>query len=242
MALTVQQCAGWIGLTLGGIPDPVLSTLQLVNMAGRHLVGMTSWRFLEGVEATLDTVAAQTYIALPANFSSMVSIEAADGAERIEWTTREGMNALRTDQSASGGGGLTYAVVETVAASGTTPPTPRLAIFPPSAATYRIVYRAGWADMTGDGDHLPFQVQEIETLYILILQAHARALQREEQGTLSMRLAEIQGEPNRPGPVYRAALTADRRKQRDHGQIRGAIHARRRGVRVWPFPGYSTGP
>mgnify|MGYP001559722213 CR=1 FL=1 len=240
MALTVLQCEQWIRLTLGGSPDPVLSTLQLVNMTGKHFVSMTSWRYLEGVEATLDTVLSQTWLALPANFKSPIALYGATSNAAIEWTTREALNEMRAQSTPAGTGGYTYAVVETVAATGSTPPTTRLAIFPPSSTTasavYRMVYRAGWANLTADATYVPIPVWG-ENLFETLLMAFARGLQREEQGSTDKRLEEIAR-----GRIFRNALHDDRTKQPEHGRIQGAIAQRRRRWRVWPFSGHSTGP
>lgn len=241
MALTVLQCADWIRLTLGGKPDAVLPTLQLVNMTGKHLVSMTSWRYLEGVALDLDTVASQEYIDLPTNFAAPISIESVSSANPIVWTTREALNVMRSTSSVTSTNGYTWVAVETVAASGSTPPTTRLAIYPTPADTatgvYHLVYRAGWANLTSESDFIPIPVWA-ETLFVQVLKSFARGLQREEEGSADDRLAAIQ-----QGIIFRNAMREDRTKQTDHGQIRGAIHQRRSRFRIWPFSGlYSTGP
>jgi hypothetical protein len=240
MALTLTQCADWIELTLGGVPSTP-SVMTLVNMSGRYLVSMTGWRYLEGVEALLDTVLDQDYITLPSDFSEMKSMVPTDiTGTPVVWVTRTDMNILR-QQTITGSYGVTSAVLETVAARGATPPTPRIAISPAAASTatgaYRIIYRAGWADVTSDSGYIPIEPWA-DTLFKLILQTHARGFMREEQGILDERLALISSPKS---PVFRAALRSDRRKQTDYGNIVGAIGARY--VRRFPQNNvYTTGP
>jgi hypothetical protein len=241
MTLIVSQCAEWIDLALGGKPHPVLSTIQLTNMAGKHLVSMTRWRYLESETALLDTVASQEYIDLPTNYSESKSLMPVSSASvnPVQWVTRDVFNEAKSQALTTAG--YMYATVETVAGDEDTPPTPRLAVYPAPASTvtgaYSLVYRAGWTSVTDQQDYIQVPDNAIQTLFIAVLQTYARGLQRHERATLTQNLLEL-SDPR--SPLFRNALKEDRSKQTSHGRIVGAIEARSR--RVWPQPGYSTGP
>lgn len=240
MALTVTQCADWIRLTLGGTPSGTAGVLDLVNLAGMHLVGMTRWRFLEGADVLLSTVASQEYIDLPSNFSSPLSICGVSINADIAWRSREVLARMRQDYVVTDNGGQYFVAVEHAAATGSTPPTARLSIYPAppntEADVFRLTYRAGWAKLTSDADYVPIPIWA-EALFLRILGAFARGFHREEQGSVDARLAEIQA-----GPIFSAAVKEDKTKQIDHGPMRGAIH--QSGWRDGNFPRYwtSTGP
>jgi hypothetical protein len=242
MTLDVAQCAQWIDLALGGKPHPVLSTLQLANMAGKHLVSMTRWRYLENETTTLDTVASQAWLDLPANFAQEKSLVPVNGltVDTVQWVTRDVFNASQAQQATSDG--FTLVTVETVAGDEETPPTPRIAIYPAPASSvtgaYSLVYRAGWANVTDADNYIQVPDNAIQTLYIAVLQAFARGMQRHEKASLSLNLSEL-SDP-RKSDLFKNALKDDRSTKTSHGRIVGAIEARRR--RVWPSPGYSTGP
>ena len=219
MALTVTQCADWIKLTLGNNPGAPLSTLEIVNQAGRHLVTMRAWKWLEGRTATLDTVAAQDYADLPADFGEPIALEVADRSYSVTWVTRQRLDCLRAAGNESGS--IFSVFVSTRAADEETPPTPVLELSPPAPTTtvgyFNLSYRATWADLTSDQDYVPIS-PICDTLYKRLLQVFARGYTREEQGSLDQRLVEIA-----TGPVFRNAIRDDRRKQTDYGRIRGAI-------------------
>lgn len=241
MALTVTQCADWLRLTLGGTPTGVAGVLEIANLAGHHLFSMTRWRFLEGADVFLSTVASQDYLSLPLNFSSPISLCGVTINADIEWREKSVIAQMRQDYLVStDNGGQYFVAVEHAAATGSTPPTARLAIFPTPQATtanlFRLTYRAGWANLTSDSDYIPIPIW-CEGLFLRVLAAFARGLYREEQGSTDARLAEIQA-----GPIYAAALKEDGSKQIDHGPMLGAIH--QSGWRDGSFPRFwaSTGP
>jgi hypothetical protein len=240
MALTVTQCADWIRLTLGGTPGAVLPTLQLVNMAGRHLCRMTAWRWLEGESVLLDVVADQEWIALPENFSRAISLQTVDGNAAINWITRAELDNHRQSITQATDTGLMSAVVVTVAGSGETPPTARLEIHPPRASSatgfLRLTYKAKWADLTGDSNYVPIP-DWCEDLYVLILQAYARGFMREEQGTVDIRLSALKS-----GTIFRDAIREDRTKQTEWGRIKGAIPDWGARAGPWAIPTTTTGP
>jgi hypothetical protein len=100
-----------------------------------------------------------------------------------------------------------------------TPPTPVLEIAPGYATTIagamRIFYRARWARLSADAGQV--DVPEFcEALLIQLVRAFARGYTREDQGSLHIRLAEIQA-----SPLFMAAKMSDGSIQPYHGKLRG---------------------
>ncbi len=213
---------------MGGQPSGLTSVLDLINMAGRYLVGMTRWRYLEGVDYTLGTTASQSYITLPTNFASAVSLVGMTENIVAEWVDRDAIAQMRASGSSTPALGVYYVAISYAVPAVTDPPSSsapvaRLELYPTPSATsasvFRLVYRAGWADLTGDDQYVPVPPNNIETLFLQILAAFGRGSHREETGTIDERLAaQIVA-----GPIYRAALKEDKTKQVDHGYMRGAL-------------------
>lgn len=221
MSLTVTECGEWIKLTLGNYPPSPLSIATVCNQAGRHLCGMFKWRWLEGRQTTLDTVANQEYVSLPDDFAEAVSLQIDGRPGAVNWVTRDEMGELRSASSPGSTTGVKSVCISTVAQSGSTPPTQVLEISPvETSATsgyFLLSYRAGWTEVADSDEYIPIPTW-METLYIALLQAFARGFLREEQGTVGQRLMEI-----RAGDVYRQAVRDDRSKQTNWGRIRGGI-------------------
>jgi hypothetical protein len=223
MALTVTQAADFVRLTLSGKADAALSTLTLVNMTGSHLSSMAKWRFLERKASYLSTTASQTYVALPADFGGMVSLAAVGTNTYYRPADINDINRMRSSGIPSNGPPYLYAIIGTTP-SGSTAQVQHLELFPTPTATtanaMSIVYRAKWVDLTADTDYIcpaPFP-DYCKVLFIRILQAFARGLQEEEQGSLSLRLNEMRGSPE-----FIAAAKQDRSMQPDMGEMQGSI-------------------
>jgi hypothetical protein len=238
MTLSVANCADLVRLTLRGDP-PVETSLQfLVNSAGRHLCSMHRWRFLARPAASIDTVAGQDYLGLPADFSEIMGMDgSATGTNTIEPVTLEFLNELRRSGTSTANGGRYYALAY-AAQSGSTPPTPRLEVWPVPSSTetgvYNLMYRAGWTDVALDTDFIPVPPWA-EALYSRILQAFARGFDDEDTGSIDARLTEI-----RAGQLFMAACSEDRMKQPNHGGLTPQTMIEPSGRMSWPF--VITGP
>lgn len=221
MALTVTQLADFTRLTLGGPADASLSTLTLANMAGRHLVSMSRWKWLDRSPVAIPTVAAQTYISPPSDFDEPLALVSTSTGNYYRWGTLEEVTTLRYGTNQSQSGGEYVGAVVRAAASGSTPPEVRIELFPtPSASTsdvFRLAYRAKWPTLTADEDYMPFP-EEIELLFIRLFQTVARGFMEEDKGNLSERLAEAV-----LWPEFIAAVRSDRKKQVDHGALQGSL-------------------
>lgn len=218
---TVTNASDLIQLYLGGQPSLLTSVLQIVNLAGQHMVGMRRWKYLEGVEVFVGTVAGQEYLSLPANFSEAVSMVSANDGIRVVWTTRDRINEYRSSSVASADASCFYVALSTLASSTNTPPTPRLETWPTPASTnasrFRLVYRAGWADLSTDSQYVPIP-EWSRALFMELLEAFAKGMHRAEQGSLGDRLSAVQA-----SPTYQAAIREDESKQTNYGMITGAI-------------------
>jgi hypothetical protein len=239
MPFTVTQCASMIRLTLGGNAPPELPTLDLVNFAGRHMCSMHAWRWLEGAEVPLATVASQNYIVLPADFSRPIALESYSINRSVCWVTREEMTQLRTSTATSSDSGMFNVCVAARAGSGSALPYYVLELFPTPASTnataYRLVYKSQWTDLTSDTDYVPI-LPWLQNLFTLILQAHAQGYVREQQGSLEDRMAALG-----VGTLLRNAIREDKTKQTNHGQIKGAIPSYS-GLGPWVIPSTVSGP
>jgi hypothetical protein len=108
-----------------------------------------------------------------------------------------------------------------------TPPTPILEIAPGAGSSitgaFRMFYRARWARLTSDSASVVVP-EFCEALFLQIARAFARGYVREDSGSLSSRLAEIES-----GPVFSAAMRSDGAIQPFFGRLRGGgpmIHRR----------------
>lgn len=238
MTLSVANCADLLRLTLRGDPPAEAPLLFLVNQTGRHLCAMHRWRFLTRPPTTVDTVASQEWLALPSDFSEILGLDGSpNGSNTIDPVTLEHLNNLRRSGTATANGGRYYALAYTTQ-SGTTPPTPRLEIWPTPSSTqtgvYVLMYRAGWIDVTTDTGYVPVPPWA-EALYSRLLAAFARGYDDEDTGTIDARLAEIKA-----GELFRAACAEDRMKQPNRGGLWPQTMIEPSGKMSWPFA--ITGP
>ena len=218
MAITVQQCSRHIEHTLGGDADPLVPVIELVNAAGEFLVSMTGWRWLTEGTATLDLVAGQDYVALPADFkairavtgtdSSRLSVDLVTLAEVLEWRTY-----------ASGSGEVWKAALEASSPATGGAVTWRLAVAPSpvsaSTAALTLYYERGWRTVSESQDQLSLP-SYCETLYLEVLRAFARGREEEDVASLDQRLEALAR-----GQILDAAKRADSTAQPHLGTLRG---------------------
>lgn len=221
MALTVLQCADFVKLTLAGAADTSLSTLTLVNMAGQSLCGMSEWRWLQRAPVDVGVVAAQEYATLPIDFGAMLAMVPSTGFYGIVWTDLGEIAGLRAASAQTSANGPWRGVVIDSIPSGSTLPRAQVELYPTPSATsttaFKLAYRAKWTNLTSDSDYIPIP-EWCETLFIRLLQVHARGFMEEDKASLSMRLAEIKSSAELIG-----AVKQDRARQRDRGALKGSL-------------------
>lgn len=101
---TWQDIIDSVAHKLGATPDPSMSVYRVINHAGRILFQMHPWRWL-GAVATLDAVAAQPYLVLPADFGTLKQAVIPAGGllnELVTITLAEYMDLLKTTTTPTG--------------------------------------------------------------------------------------------------------------------------------------------
>ena len=240
MTLTVTNCADFVRLTLGGPADAALPTLALVNMAGRHLVGMSQWRWLMRGPVAVGTVAAQEYVELPTDYGTMIQLAGSSTIWDVNWVGLGEITSLRAHTPTNAECGPFRGAVSLAPASGSTLPRWRVELYPTPSATnataFSLAYRAQWTEITSESDYLPLPLY-CETLFTRILQTFARGYMEEDQANLSERLAVLS-----TSPELIAATRQDRAKIQDYGHLLGAHGELRRYFNPYNNMTTITGP
>lgn len=226
MTLTVANCADYVQLTLGGPAAAALPTLTLVNLAGRHMVGMSQWRWLMRGPTPIGTVNGQEYVELPTDYGTMIEMAGSVNIWDIVWVGLGEITSLRAHYPQNAVYGPYRGAVSLAPASGSTLPRWRVELYPTpnstNATAFSLAYRAQWEEITQDTSYLPIPLY-CETLFIRILQSFARGYMEEDQGTLSARLSELS-----TCPELVAATRQDRSKIQDYGHLIGDIASKSR--------------
>jgi hypothetical protein len=162
-------------------------------------------------------------IDLPDDTRDIIAIKGT-GATRYAVTLTSLAEVLRVREDSGTNDAHWYAALAYVGS----PPSPILEIAPGSGSNVtgalRMFYRARWARLTGDTTTIDVP-EFMESMLVQIARAFARGYVREDQGSLSARLAEIQA-----GPLFLAAVKSDGAIQSYHGMTRNGISRwRRRG-------------
>ncbi len=179
MSMIAKEAIGHVAHVLhsqeGASVASQLTELGILNEAGEFLVSMHSWDWLVRPSAAMSTVASQSYVALPSNLASIVSIEATDSYNNaVQLTSLDHLLALRTDTSAAAGWLRYAAVLWAEDSSGI--PQPRLELWPTpgtsESGVFSVIYRAGWTALTQDNDTIRIP-SWMHGLYISIVRAIA---------------------------------------------------------------------
>lgn len=205
-------------LAIGGRPSTAAGQTvaerqaEIINQAGEHLFGY-QWTFRQAT-AMLSTVAAQSYVVLPADFSELIA--AWCGTLPLLITNQDEIeNSRSSDFDSYGTRGYVKAVVPTNLA-----PTQsyQLEIYPTPESNetnkIKITYRTGWqrvstANLATDVISIPLYLEALLVLYV-------RAITESyEDGQQSQRLAEIEA-----GTLFGTAQRKDGMLQAHFGQLR----------------------
>jgi hypothetical protein len=219
MAFSAQRALEIVEHTLG-TKQPQLG-LTIINDAGRELCNMHSWRFLLRPAASLNLIADQDFVSLPADFGSIISVQRANFPNSICLTTVDNVAQLRALNTAMTTPYEWQAALSSRQDAAGGAPTDVLELWPTPAVTdpdgITLYYRAKWMELETDTDYAAIPV-ELETLYGEMVRAFARGYEEEDQETLSERVARIM-----MGPIYLSAKKSDGRKQRYWGVPRGGL-------------------
>jgi hypothetical protein len=154
--------------------DPRLDATHMVNHAGRHLVSMHEWSWMQRPPAHLDLVADQAWVALPSDFAQLISVDAPNQLESSAViVTLDVLQSQRTlfDPTLN----VWVAIEYPPAASNTAVnPPPRLAIWPTPTANVTggiiVTYRAGWRDLVTMSDR-PAIPSDMEPLFVQVVRS-----------------------------------------------------------------------
>ena len=169
------------------------------------------------VKGTIHTSA----VALPSDFSEMISINTTSGLLKgVQLTGFQDLLNKRASNFVSTGfhyGAIVQPTDTDVGYDGA--PVARLEIWPqPTAnetASLTMIYRAGWKRLSEVKEYLRLPVY-CEPLFLQVIRAFARGYEEEDGGSLSARLGEVMS-----GPLFMAAVDRDASIQPHYGPMHG---------------------
>lgn len=223
--LTVLELQRFIRHTLGGDDPPSeCPAISLINEAGDLLVNARRWGWLNRPETPLNLTAAQNWIALPADFGEVISVELSDvlNGQMLSATPKELMAWRSTPIPAAPT--TFYWCVEYLGSAALAAPTPRIGLHQApttsQANAVRLMYRAGWTTLSADAD-VAVVPKWIEPLYREFIVAVARGRIEEDEGTVTDRMERVLS-----GSVFRSLAQRDAVTQPNLGQIAGGAARR----------------
>lgn len=239
MALTAKQAIQHIEHALAGRPE--IDPIDIVNGAGKLLYQMRNWSFRQRGPATLNFVASQSYIELPANFGTFTYIQMTDAlTRRVRQVTLPELQEYRLIlPSPDSARDFWVAVAFEVPTAPATRIAPRLEIHPtPSsnetgALTY--LYKARWVDVSDDDADLPGVPEMAELLYLRACRQLAKSYEDEDTEGYTDLLGSL-----RMSEEYRGAVKDDVNVHNSYGTLRNGIGSMdwmdRRGTSFWDRP------
>lgn len=173
----------------GGATDPAVDPEVVVNEAGRYLVSMHRWQFLEREPLNLQFIASQDHVDLPEDFDSVTFIEASSRLEStVVMTSLSHVQFLRS--SPLDDPFHYWVAIEWVAQQSTVSrPKPQLSIYPTPGTTesgaLKMGYRAGWKTLV-EPDEVPNVPVSCDSLLIQLVRAFTLGYADEAKGTGSV--------------------------------------------------------
>jgi hypothetical protein len=230
MALTLTQLRLIAKHALGG-GDPATivtdanGTLDwLINEAGQQFVQAERWQFLMEPPTTLDFTADQAYVALPADFAEIETLEYNDLLRHFRFVTPRELTAIRAQTITWDGAyvGAIFWPEQTVATANSG--APRVELHPTPGSTVsgalRISYRRGWTVLSSGTSvaNLPLWA---EPAYVAFLRAWVYGHERLDSE--AERQAQLAAVIN--GATFKMAKKRDCGGHTDYGPIRGGAAA-----------------
>lgn len=214
--------------------ETTFSPLVLVNLAGRHLTTMHEWQWLKR-STTFSLVASQNYVALPADFDSLIAMMGQDGLQQITPTTEQEILFYRQN---SGLGAGTFRAAIGYRDLGAADPSPVIELDQEPTANEtdwgQIYYFSGWQDITSEEDEVEMP-RWMEPLFYLLFDQWLFGSEEHDVAPLTGRLDAI-----RTGSVYRDARRKDDSLQESFGPIVGGAARRSRLVDITALTNFSV--
>lgn len=163
-----------------------------------------------------------SYVRLPADFHSLVSVTVSERFGRVELTSLSDLMRRRTFDVPYGPDYWAAVSHPPQTSSGSSAPAPILLLWPtPKHISSTdddalvVVYRAGWQPLLSDSS-VPNVPEWIEPLLVQFVRAVAQGYEEADTGSLTSRIAEVVR-----GPVWEAALRRDGGVQPEYGRMSG---------------------
>src|SRR5690606_34861489 len=183
------------------------------------VASMHRWASLVRPPASLATVAGQDYLAMPADFGSIVAVGPGSLRRPLWLTTIDYVVQLRQNGQSESTAFWGALVQPGQASASQAPPAARLALYPtPSTTTadaFTLTYRAGWTALSADTDvaNLP---EFFEPLLVEMVSAFAKSREEMDPAVRQATIAAIKA-----GPVFAAVVAEDGSRQAHCGPMRG---------------------
>jgi hypothetical protein len=211
MTLTIERALQEITQELGDVP--AIQMRPMLDEAGRKLVGLRDWNWMVRPSVTIAGVAAQTYMALPADFKQILAIRYTSSLSAQVIQTDLNQISLYRSVAPFVPGYLIF-VCPTWAPDANGIPVPRLEVHPPpsssNATLLTMFYRAKWPGLAQSDNALVPVPDFMESVYRQFVRATARGYDDSE--TMSARIGNIM-----QGPDWLAAVRQDDSQQYDFG-------------------------
>lgn len=211
MALTLANYKAHAKHALGGEPAVIVSSAeatkqQIVNDAGRILMGLAPWRWAESTPTTVTVTAGSDNAALPADFAELASSASGSSTYRVTLTQFDDLLRLRAAGGANDpANDYWFSIVQPLPGAPTSVmPPPRVELYPVAGqgnVAIRVLYRRGWAELTND-THYPSMPPDFEPLLIALVRAVARGY---EEDQLEALVAAVVSSPICQGLIDRDA-------------------------------------
>lgn len=215
MVLTIQECLDQASHVNGG-PLVGVEMRRVIDDAGKKMLNLRPWAWMVRPTTTLGTTASQSYITLPTDFGSIVTIEYTQGiSARTVQSTFTVIDQYRSILNVAPGYVMYLKVDWNPDADGV--PQPRLEVMPTPSTTdataLTLRYRPRWVELAAtDQTYVPIP-DWMEPLFIQLVRATAEGYQKNN-------MDETVGRVMR-GHDWAAAVRQDEIAQYVHGEMRG---------------------
>lgn len=221
MALTYLALQNLCKDSLGnGSPSTNTPIGTIINLAGRSIFNRHEWNHRVRPRYPLNFTANQAFVQLPTDFGTLIGYSTSTLTSFVLMTTQQLFDEYVRRSMSPEGFAYFGCVTQQGQASAESPMgAPVLEIYPTptsdSTDAIRIRYLAKWRDLVNDTDY-PNVPDWMEPLLVAYIQAWARGLQEEDEGSVNLRVAEVVA-----GPLWQDAVLADAYTQGDYGIMQG---------------------